>query len=67
MTFYPSHHRIEGSQSQTQQLLVPRNHNVEGDDSMEDEGEDASCIPDSYIPDSEIELNEPSDEVMQAP
>ena len=47
---------MEGGQSQTQQILVPRNHNVEGDDSMEDEGEDAQ-----YIPDSEIELNEPSD------
>ena len=29
---------------------------------MEDEGEDAQ-----YIPDSEIEPNEPTDEVMQAP
>lgn len=34
----------------------------EGDDSMEDEGEDTS-----YIPDSCIDIIEPSDEVMQAP
>jgi len=60
MQFYPQQ-QVEEAQVNQPQIIGQKNKSIQGDDSMEDEGDETQYL------DSEVEVSEINDRVVQQP